>query len=332
MNITDIFNVDLFDTVSMTETVEILPLQPTRIGSMGLFMESGITTPTFSLTLERGRLRLIPTSSRGSETQFNKTRLKKAKIFEVPHLEQGDTITADELIGRREFGNTLMTNTDATVGAVMNEKMQQCKDDHALTWEWQMLGAIKGVVLDADGEDIIYDWFDEFGITKKEITYTTDLAQVCRDVKRHIGKSLGSLDTNRPIKCLVGEQFMDRIASDPTVKDDYSRWMDGDRLRTNAARSTFVYQGVEFEEYLGFFDDDTPFIDVDKGHCFPMGTNRFIRKNAPADMLEAVGTMGKQIYSWHEIQRGNKGIDICTQSNPLIICTQPELLVELTVG
>jgi hypothetical protein len=58
----------------------------------------------------------------------------------------------------------------ADVANVVNNHLQDMKVRHDLTQEWMMLGALKGIILDGDG-DVMYDLYKEFGIQKKVIEF-----------------------------------------------------------------------------------------------------------------------------------------------------------------
>lgn len=339
MDVMNIFAGDAFGAISLTNEINKQPYPPRRIGSMGLYDVEAIGTATASIHERFGRIRMIETSARGEMSQFRTDDKSRLRQFAVPHLELGDALYADDLINARLYGEQIGSGPSPNaVAQAFARKSEGLKKDHEVTWEYMRLASIKGVLVDADGTTEIYNWFDEFGISKKEVTWTTatqPLSEVCREIKRHIVQTLGSMnnDGNVNIHCFVGATFMDAVADDSTVKSDYQRWMDGERnYGMNAAYDQFRYQGITFEEYLGTFEDGTPFVADDKGHAFPLGTDRFKRYNAPADTIDAAGTMGLPLYMHQEPKKGNKGIDIYTQSNPLFICAQPGVLVELTLA
>ena len=333
MDVLDIFNGNAYNAISMTETINLLPHTPTRIQQMGLFQEAGITTPTLVINEKKGELMLLPTAGRGSMPTFNQEDKQRLRSFVVPHIPKNDDVMADELIGLRHFGEGPMAMSDTPVATVVAEKLAKMRAEHELTWEWHRIGAVKGVVLDADGTNVVYDWFQEFGITKKVETYNpanaNDLARICRVIKRHMADTLGATVLNG-IHCFVGSDFMDAMSTDTFINEAFARWRDGEHLRSNFAYEGFYYQGVTFEEYRGQLGT-TRFVDADKAHAFPTGTNRFLRRNAPGSMIEAVGTVGQQMYASQERKRHGQGIDIHTQSNPIFVCSQPGVLVELTL-
>lgn len=63
------------------------------------------------------------------------------------------------------------------------------RNKHAITLEHLRIGALKGVILDADGS-VLYDLYDEFDIAPKTISFalatdTTNVRQKCIDVLAH---------------------------------------------------------------------------------------------------------------------------------------------------
>ena len=76
--------------------------------------------------------------------------------------------------------------------------------------------------------------------------------------------------------------------------------------------------------------DTVRLIPEKEGIAFPLGTfDTFRTYFAPANLMEAVGTYGQELYA-HQLARPNgTGIDIYTQSNPLPIVKRPALTVRL---
>ena len=75
-----------------------------------------------------------------------------------------DTLAPEDLQDVRAFGST----EPISVAEVYNDKMQQLKDNLTATMEFHRLGAIKGVVLDANGTTVLHDIFNTFGAHKEE--------------------------------------------------------------------------------------------------------------------------------------------------------------------
>ncbi len=64
------------------------------------------------------------------------------------------------------------------------------RNKHAITLEHLRMGALKGIILDADGSELL-NLYNEFEITPKVVNFalgtaTTDVKRKCLEVLRHI--------------------------------------------------------------------------------------------------------------------------------------------------
>jgi hypothetical protein len=202
-----------------------------------------------------------------------------------------------------------------------------------VTKEYHRVGAVKGVILDADGTSEIYDLFDEFGITKEteNVNFATaDVKMVGLNLKRYIESKLGGVSF-AGVQVLCGQEFFSNLVTNDSVKAAFDRWQDGRFLREDQRFVGFEFPtGVFWEEYRGQIGS-AKFIADDKAHAFPVGVrDLFVTAYAPANFMETVNTLGKPYYAKQEMKKFDLGVDLFVQSNPLSLCTQPEVLVELT--
>jgi hypothetical protein len=100
------------------------------------------------------------------------------------------------------------------------------------------MGALKGVILDADGSTL-YDLYSEFGISAKSVNFalsttTTEVLLKVLEVKRHIEDNLrGEFMTG--IMCLCSQGYFDALTTHGKVKEAYARWQQGQILFTAIA-------------------------------------------------------------------------------------------------
>ena len=153
---------DTFSVVEMTDAVNKLPLMPLRFG--GMFETTGIPTTHMAFDYKRGRINLIPDSPRGSNPEYvtGKGGKRQVKVLSCTHLSQADTLSPEDIQDVRAFGST----EPMTVESVVNDKLSALKRNLDMTLEFHRLGAIKGIVLDADGSTVLHDIFDTFGVTQ----------------------------------------------------------------------------------------------------------------------------------------------------------------------
>jgi hypothetical protein len=259
---------------------------------------------------------------------------RTVRSFTVPHIPHDDVVLPEEVQGIRAFGSEDSTQAYAQVLAT---HLQNMRNKHAITLEHLRMGALKGVILDADGSTL-FDLYSEFGITAKSVNFqlgtaTTDVKKKCIEVLRHVEDNLKGEVMSR-VHVLVSAEFFDALTSHPKVIEAYQRWQDGAALRDDM-RVGFPFGGLLFEEYRGVATDADGnarrFIAANEGHCFPLGTlGTFTTYFAPADFNETANTLGQPLYAKQEPRKFERGTDLHTQSNPLPMCLRPAVLVKLT--
>lgn len=130
--------------------------------------------------------------------------------------------------------------------------------------------------------------------------------------------------------------FYDALTGHANVKTAFQYYQQTQNL-SGDFRKGFVFAGIIFEEYIGQAVDEAGnvrlFIPDGDARFFPFGTQTVFRTFfAPADFIETVNTAGLPVYAKQELRDFARGWDLHTQSNPLPLCTRPEVLVRGTVA
>ncbi len=334
MPMLDVFNGNAFSVVSLTDAINKVPFIPGKIGQLGLFTESGITTTTVMIEERQGSLNLIETTARGALAVQNNVNKRKARSFVVPHIAMEDTILADEIQNIRSFGSE---NQLESIQQVVQFRLAEMANKHDAPLEHLRIGAIKGQILDADGSTVLYDLFNEFGVMPyAEVNFDLDNAtpasgavkKKCHAIKRQIEDELGA-QTYDHIHAICGSDFFDALVTHKEIVKAYDRYQESLFLRTGQARSQFEYGGITFEEYRGKVGE-IEYTGSSKAYFFPVGVpNLFRQYNAPADFVETVNTVGLPRYAKQAIDdEFGRWVKVHTQSNPLPICTRPRVLIK----
>lgn len=346
MSVLDVFNSDFFGVVSLTQSLDLKPYKPNWLGSLGLFQNRGVTTTTAVVEERHGRLSLVKTSARGTNTQTEKQAKRKGIPFLIPHLALCDGLQADDVQNVRAFGTEDQMKTIAQLSL---EVMTQLRDDIEITKEYHRYGAIQGIVLDGDTTTEIYNFFTAFNVVEPteafDLTAATDtgsIKQSCTDVIRLVHKSLGA-KTHTGIIGIAGDEFFDTLVSNVEVKSAYNRWQDNRFARASQISGAQGYT-VGADNMPGFEFGGITFLNsraaignnlfIPTGVCrfFPTGVpDLFLEINAPADYVETVNTVGMPFYAKQERMKWDKGIEFEVQSNPLIMPTLPGVLVKGTI-
>lgn len=325
----DVFKNDAFSLVSMTDAITKAPHQPTRIGTLGLFRRSGITTTTVVVEEKNGRLELIASSPRGGVGTTIGEQKRTARSFLVPHFEKESRILADQVQGVRAFGTD---NEVATVQAIVAERLRDLRKFHDVTLEYQRVGAVKGNILDADGVTVLFNLFTEFNVTQQThdfalTTATLDVRNECVAAMRKSEGELGA-DMVSGYRAFCGDAFFDDFIKHANVKAAF-QYQEGNVLRTDL-RAGFEFGGITWENYRGKVGS-VDFIPTAEAYLVPEGTDLFVTYDAPADFVETVNTRGEPYYAKIAAdEKYNRYVDVHTQSNPLSLCLRPRSIIKLT--
>ncbi len=332
---------EAFTMVSLTQSINILPNQYGRVGQLGVFPDKGVRTRTVIVEEFNGVLNLLPTMPVGAPGTQNKLGKRTVRSFTIPHIPLDDAILPSEYEGIRAFGS----ETDVkALAQVMNDHLQAARNKFDITIEYLRMGALKGIILDADGSTL-YNLYTEFGITQKVVYFdlNTDATNVmgkCKEVCRHIEDNLKG-EIYSGIRCLCSREFFDALISHPQVEKYYVNWQAAASLTNSGAapdpRKGFKFGGITFEEYSGTATDKDGntrrFIAEGEAHFYPEGTSQaFNTLYAPGDFIETVNTIGIPLYAKQVADPMGRRIDLHIQSNPLPICYRPALLVKGDYG
>lgn len=329
----NVFENPAFSMSALTAAINILPNNYGLMESIGLFPPKPVRFRSVAVEEKNGVLTLLPTMPVGSPGTVGVRGKRKLRSFAIPHIPHDDVVLPEEVQGIRAFGSETEVQT---VAMVMAEHLQTMRNKHAITLEHLRIGALKGIILDADGSEL-YNLFDLFEITPKVVNFQlnaagTDIKKKCLDLKRYLEKNLKG-ERMTGVHCLVSSAFFDAFTSHEKVVEAYHRWQDSFALRSDM-RSGFTFCGITFEEYAGEASDGDgnvrAFIEDGEGHAFPLGTvDTFATYFAPADFNETANTLGQSLYAKQEPRKFDRGTDLHTQSNPLPMCHRPAVLVKV---
>ncbi|MCC0033764.1 MAG: major capsid protein [Hoeflea sp.] len=326
---------DAFSLESLTAAVNAVPYRPGQVSATGIFEEDSVTTTMISIERRNGKLGLIEPSARGGpgETTGDEDRTKVP--VNVPHYQRDDSILADEVQNVREFGEE--SSLETVIGRV-NRKAQRHAQDLTMTLEHQRVGALKGIVTSKSGA-VQVNLYNAFGIAVPdavsleldvEATLVTSLWQ---DVVYSIEDSLD--EPYSGIHVFTGRDFHKAMWLHKSVRDTFM-YNDGASVLRQDVPDKFTFGGATWERYKtgakASTDLGAPYIAANEARVAVLGVaDLYITRFAPADYNQTVNTPGLPFYSQAFEKPNNKGYDLEVQSNPISICTRPEVLRKLTL-
>lgn len=326
----NIFQDEAFSVPVLTAAINELPYVPGRIAALGLFSEEGVPSTVVQIEFDGTTLGLVAAKPRGGVAQAVTLGARRLIPFNTVHLPQRSTMMADEILGIRAFGQQSELEVAASRVAKYQAKHRTQLD---MTHEYQRIGAIKGLVLDADGVTPLLDVYHAFGITQSVFPFELDKPAIivrskCDEVLDLIEDELGAVPS-QGARAFCGRNFWRDLISHKSVRETYLNTTQAAELRGKVPDS-FELGGITFERYRGTING-VPYVGTDEAYVFPEGVpDFFISRYAPGDYLETVNTDGLPYYTRVEPLPMGKGLEIESQSNPLHLPTRPKAIVRLT--
>lgn len=336
----DVFTQDAFGVTQLTDAINNVPFVPGLAGQVIEWNERGVTTTSIMIEEQDGVLKLLNPTPRGGPGETKAKDKRRARSLLIPHYQHDDGINADEVQGVRAFGSeTEVQSVMPLVNSRLNDAVTLVLDP---TLEYQRLGAVKGLILNADGSTL-YDLFTEFGVSQEtEIDFDLDnaspasgaLRKKCASAVRLIADNLGGVPYVG-VSAFCGDAFFDDLLAHKEVVESYKGTPMASVLRDgyimpngNKMAGMFEFGGIVWMNYRGK-NGSSAMVDTDKCHIFPTGTPGLFRTvYAPADYMETVNTIGLPRYSKMWPSANGKRMEMESQSNPLSYCTRPKVLLK----
>jgi hypothetical protein len=325
-----IFEDEAFSVSSLLTVINEDHTLPGQIAGMNLFEEQGVPTTTVQIEKDGTTLALVPAAPRGGNGFAVLADKRELIPFNTVHLPQIFQILADEIQGIRAVGST--TELQA-VQSVVARRVEKARRQLDLTHEYQRIGALGGKVIDADGEAVLLDIFQRFGIPRPAAfamglnSADTDVSGKCVEVLDAIEDALGNVPSTGS-RALCGKTFWAKLIAHKNVRETYLASEAASALRGDR-RQAFSFGGILWERSVGKHNG-AAFVADDRARVFPEGVPElFISAFAPANYMETVNTEGLPYYAKLERMPFDKGVMGEAQSNPLHLCTRPLAVREL---
>jgi hypothetical protein len=346
----NIFENDAFSMMTMLAAYEKVDFKPSFLGDLNVFTPKPITGDTVYIEERNGALNLVPSTPRGSPLPQRKTEQRTAKSFQTTRIAQGDRLTASEIAKVRAFGQTSeLVAMQQEVARRMSGPLG-IQANIELTWEHMRLGAIQGIVLDADGS-VLWNWYDAFSITQPDIIYF-DLAGALKassDVhgalvlRRYITSNIvrpmqraskGMFTPQSRIYAACGDDIFDAITSHGDVARAYDIWGTKQDATDSNSFQVFPWGGVFWCNYRGTDDNSTVSVATDEAKFFPVNApGVFVNAWGSGESFGQVNAPGQALMPLIVPDRDrDQFVDLELYSYPLMYCSRPEMLLRGKLG
>lgn len=323
-----------FEVVDYSEEINLIPNTWGLIQNLGLFQSEGVSQNTLTIEKRDHTLGLLTDQVRGFRNQVNKDDLSKILAFSVPHFNQDDYLTPQDLQGKRAYGTAAEVDTEA---AAIARKLERIRRNHAATIEYARCQMITAGTVYAPNGTVSHDMYAEFGVTKKTVdfvlgTATTEVVAKIEEVIAHIQDNIQTGDTVEEVVFICSPEFFGKLIAHAQVKDAYKFYKDGDqqplrnRLGTGIYR-TFSFGGATFIEYRGSYNGSR-LIPANKAYALPRGSDIFKTFFGPANKFGFENTVGEEGYVFTYRDPMGEKIIVQTELNMLNMITRPQAVVE----
>lgn len=345
----DLFSPDKFNVLTLTTQLNNVPYTPQFLGSFGLFAVQGVATRDIAVASRNGAIKLIPTSEWGAPPQQADRPKRDMRKASVSHIVKEGTINVgevqDAIAQAMVAGQPQLETIEGLVADTM-EGPFGLRQEFELTHEYHRLGAISGLVLDADGTSVLYDWYDFFNIAAladAEIDFDALTAEdrlfevQCNVIKREALRECEDLPSTgaRPM-VLCGDNFFDKVYSNKEVANfriNRDTGRGADAFVDSLAFGSIDYGGMLFVNYRGTKNGDVG-IDTDEARMFLNGVpGLFQMVFGPPDILGKTNMKGVPLFGFMPPERQTSREAVLeAQSNPLTLCTRPRSLRKLVIA
>ena len=327
----DIFEGDAFSIIELTRALENIPFKPAILSGAGLFGARGVRQRTVMIESRDGTLSLIPFSERGSAYEQQVPERRDMRAFVCRQFKKQDVLWASEIQGIRDFGSETATQQVQTEVA---RKMGRLRNDAEATFEFHLFNCIQGVVKDPKDGATVINYYTEFGITPAaEVDFDLDnaspasgaLRKRCQALIESVEDSLGGLAAGQvQLRAECGSAFFADLVAHKEVRETYLNTAAAADLRVRVGEEV-SFGGITFRRYRGGLGFGVP---TDKAYFYPEGVEGLFEiYYAPADTFETVNTLGLPLYARMIPDRDrDEWVRLEIESNPLPICTRPQVL------
>jgi len=338
-----------YTSAEITEAINTITRTYGKINAMGVFKRENIFSTLVRLTLNNGEIVILPVTERGAPSTTDESDTSKTVFVECAHIPHIGNITPDDI---QNFMDIIGRQTvKRTVEGEVAKKLASHRLKHDQTLEYMEMNTLKGVWKDGKGR-VVMDWYEFFGAEKKRIAFnlasdTTDLIAKTDELSNHVHDNLTD-DTSDGVVTLVSREFFNRFVQHPKYEKYFDKTDAMNRLANmpyatqgGARGRRTVFGGVIFEEYNGQVTrwdrngsgdrNKERLIEANLGHAIPLGTqDTFCTYFGAPYSVTGANDEGQDIYVTRHDLPHEEGVELKSQSNPLVICKRPGALCEVT--
>lgn len=335
----DVFRNDNWTALEVTEAAGDLVYIPGTLARMNIFDVEPIATLEVGVYKDSETLALVPITERGAPETLPERDISTLTKLPTVALRQRDRINASEVQSLFAIpGLTLERGLERAWNEV-EKRQRKLMRKLEITREHHRLAAIQGILLDADGSQVM-SFYEKFGYVAPaavSFNFGTLTAGALREyisvnIIMPMLLALGEArrTPNTRIVALVGDSFFHKLLKNEEYRSTYLGIPQQVELRQDPTWGTIEAFGVTWMHYRGASNGMLA-IGTNDALFFPAGAvDVFKEYRSPGeDWAQVNGEDGREFYSVVSPDyRPNmmEWVDVYLRSYPLICCVAPNVL------
>lgn len=343
--------------IEVTNIINRMPVMYGMVSAMNLFQFKGSFTETVAIDRSNYVSGIIPASPWCCDPKVTLGGPTREMFpIQIPHTELQDALWACDISGQRAE----RTGFEIDLVSVAEERakvLTRMKMAFDLTYEYRLLSALKGQVMDADGVNVLADLYEIFGATQTNVEIPlnkagTDVLGAFRNAMRVATRGAYSF-VPQGWKIICGSTFFDKLVSHDSMKDLWKRCCEVQartvgEMNAGVGQMSFSFlPNITVQEYVGTIaynpvtKQEIEYIGPDEAYMIPIvprGVEMFELLAAPPKTLNFVNTRASQlIYMWEKLicersEDDAEGISFRGEANYLPIVKHPGAIIKLSAG
>lgn len=334
----DVFRDDSWSAIEVTEAAGDIVYIPGTLANLGIFDVEPIATTDVGIYKDSETLSLVPITERGAPETLPERDISSLVKLPTVRLAQRDRINSHEVQNMLAAPGMNLERGLQRAWAEVDKRQRKLTRKLEITREHHRLAALQGILLDADGSQVM-NFFTAFGYVQPA-PLTIALSTLDNgDLREYISKNVvapmltalgGRRTPNTRIGALCGEDFFHGLLKNPEYRATYIGIPAQTELRQDPTWSTIEAFGVTWIHYLGASNGMLE-IESDEAIFFPIGAEDVFKEyRAPGeDWAQVNGEDGREFYSVVSPDyRPNmmEWVDVYLRAYNLICCIAPNVL------
>lgn len=321
------------EILDFTTEINKIPRQPTLFDQILNIGDEAISTTTVQVDVVQRNLAQMVASRRGGERTNIAAASYITKSFVPAFFTLDGVIRPTDVQNLRQAGTA---NDLETVDNVRMKIMEDLRRYHGALRQKAIAEAIKGASYVGNDLYTAYDYYTEFGVTKKTITWdwtsaTLDPIAKAEEAWQYVIDNAQDAAGSYELVCLCGKNFFSQLLQNPVFREAYQFYMNGaEPLRTRSGGGSIVrqfsYGNVTYYDMSSQKIGGTPLIADGAAYFLPVGIpDMFTIYHAPGDLIDSANQPGQELYMVEK--RDYRSVKIESETSLICVNKRPELCV-----